>query len=204
MTKIISLLIFKIWWLGLVAGVTSGCVHQVVAYPPQDSLREPLVFGQIELWQAEPSGRWYLPELSKFEFIEKEGGRRYRMKINASSFYFFLSLDPGQYRITRVFIKEGAFRANADVPLEFEVPEQGIVYLGTWRFHIKPPNFVRMLEVKILSQPKEGMAELKMKYPSFSLNSVQTQLAEPFELRSRLYPITPYPRIWWFSRQHTT
>ena len=204
MIRIVSLLIFKIGWVGLMAGMTLGCVHQVVAYHPQESLKEPLVFGHIELWQAEPSGRRYLPELSKFEFIEKEGGRRYRMSINASSFYFFLSLNPGQYQITRVFIQEGWFRANAEVPLEFKVPEQGVAYLGMWRLQIGPPNFMRKLGVKVFSQPVEAMAELRMKYPAVSLNSVQTELAEPVELRSRLYPITPYPRFWWFNRQNPT
>lgn len=204
MKRIISLLICKIGWIGFVAGMTSGCVHQVVAYPPQESLREHLIFGQIGLWQAEPSGRIYLPELSKFEFIEKEGGHRYRMSIDDSSFYFFLSLDPGQYRITRVFIQEGDFRASAEVPLECEVPEHGVAYLGTWRLQIGPPNFMRKLGVKIFSQLVEAMAELRMKYPSVSLSSVRTQLAEPVEFRSRLFPITPYPRIWWFTRQHTT
>jgi hypothetical protein len=103
-----------------------------------------------------------------------------------------------------VFIQEGGFRANADVPLEFVVPEHGIGYLGTWRIHIEPPNFVRMLEVKIFSQPIEAMAELRTKYPSVSLSSVETVLAEPFELHSRLYPITPYPRFRYFRRQNTT
>jgi len=124
--------------------------------------------------------------------------------IEAASSYFFLSLDPGQYQVTRVFIQEGGFRSSAEVPLVFEVPDQGIVYLGAWRFQIDSPNFTRELEVTISSEQVKAVVELNVRYPSLSPNLVVSFLAEPSLLRSRLYEITPYPRFRWFQRHNPT
>jgi hypothetical protein len=146
----------------------------------------------------------YLPELASFEFIAKEGEKRYRLQIDAASSYFFLSLDPGEYQVTRVFFQEGGFRSNAEVPLAFEVPNQGVVYLGVWKFQIGSPNFTRELEVTISSEPVKAMVELRVRYPSLSSDSVVSTLAQPSLLRSRLYEITPYPRFRWFNRHNPT
>jgi hypothetical protein len=201
----VNVLLWRIGLLSILAVMMSvGCVHQLAADPAQEELREPIVYGQIDLWQEEPSGRIFLPELAAFEFINNDGGRRYRVVIGAATSFFFLTLDPGHYQVTRVFIQEGGFRASAEVPLGFEVPEQGIAYLGKWRFRIGSPNFMRKLEVKVFSQPIEALVELRVQYPSASLNAVKTRLAEPVELRSRLYEMTPYPRFRWFNRQTPT
>ncbi|MBA3964493.1 MAG: hypothetical protein H0X47_01710 [Nitrospirales bacterium] len=184
--------------------MSMGCAHQLPAHPSQEDLREPLVFGHIQVWQEEPSGRIYLPELASLEFISKDGQRRYRVDIEAASSYFFLSLDPGQYQVTRVFIQEGGFRSSAEVPLAFEVPDQGVVYLGSWRFQIDSPNFTRELEVTISSEQVKAVVELNVRYPSLFPNLVVSSLAEPSLLRSRLYEITPYPRFRWFQRHNPT
>jgi hypothetical protein len=184
--------------------MSMGCVHQLPAHPTQENLKEPLVFGQIHVWQEKPSGRIFLPELAALEFITKDGQRRYRVDIEAAASYFFLPLDPGHYQVTRVFIQEGGFRSNAEIPLAFEVPEQGVVYLGAWRFEIDPPNFTRELEVTIISESVMAIAELIVRYPSLSRNVVVSNLAEPSVLRSRLYEITPYPRFRWFHRHNPT
>lgn len=181
-----------------------GCVHQFAPHPTQESLREPLVFGQIQVWQEKPSGRIFLPELASLEFITKDGERRYRVDIEAAASYFFLPLDPGQYQVTRVFIQEGGFRSSAEVPLAFEVPDQGVVYLGTWRFQIDSPNFTRELDVTVSSELVKAIVELGVRYPSLSPNLVGSSLAEPSVLRSRLYEITPYPRFRWFQRHNST
>jgi hypothetical protein len=194
----------RIGLLGIFVGMSMGCVHQLPAHPTQEALSAPLVFGQIQVWQEKPSGRIFLPELASLEFITKDGQRRYRVDIEAVSSYFFLSLDPGQYQVTRVFIQEGGFRSSAEVPLVFEVPDQGIVYLGAWRFQIDSPNFTRELEVTISSEQVKAVMELNVRYPSLSPNFVVSSLAEPSLLRSRLYEITPYPRFRWFQRHNPT
>ena len=181
-----------------------GCVHQLPAHPAQENLKEPLVFGHIEVWQDKPSGRIYLPELASLEFVTKDRKTRYRVDIEAASSYFFLSLDPGAYQVTRVFIQEGGFRSSAEVPMEFVVPAHGVVYLGTWRFHIDSPNFIREVEVKISSEPVNAIVELHARYPSLSLHPVVSTLAEPSLVRSRLYEVTPYPRFRWFNRHNST
>ena len=190
--------------LGILAGMSIGCVHQLAPHPAQENLKEPLVFGHIHVWQEKPSGRIFLPELASLEFITKDGQRRYRVDIEAASSYFFLPLDPGHYQVTRVFIQEGGFRSSAEVPLAFEVPDQGVAYLGTWRFQIDSPNFTRELEVTIISEPVKAIVELKVRYPSLSYTPVVSMLAEPSLLRSRLYEITPYPRFRYFNRHNPT
>ncbi|PJA77995.1 MAG: hypothetical protein CO149_06450 [Nitrospirae bacterium CG_4_9_14_3_um_filter_51_5] len=200
----INVLACRVVLLGIVAGMCMGCVHQLTAHPAQENLKEPLVFCHIHVWQDKPSGRIFLPELASLEFITKDGERRYRVDIEAASSYFFLSLKPGQYQVTRVCIHEGWFRSSAEVPLVFEVPDQGVAYLGEWRFYIDSPNFTRELEVIISYEPLKAIVELRARYPSLPPHLVVSSLAEPFLLRSRLYEITPYPRFRWFQRHNPT
>ena len=190
--------------LGIFVGMIMGCVYQLPSHPSQDDLTEPLVFGHIHVWQEEPSGRIYLPELASLEFSSPDGHRRYRVEIEAASSYFFLSLKPGRYQVTRVFIQEGVFRSSADVPLTFEVPDQGVVYLGGWRFQIDPPNYTRELEVTIVSESVKAIVELTVRYPSLSSTVVLSSLAEPSLLRARLFEVTPYPRFRYFNRHNST
>jgi hypothetical protein len=199
-----SLFVYRIGLLGILVGITIGCVHQLPAHPTQENLKEPLVFGHIQVWQDKPSGRISLPELASLEFVTKDGKKRYHVDIEAASSYFFLPLDPGDYQVTRMFIQEGGFRSSAEVPMEFEVPEYGVVYLGTWRFQIDSPNFIREVEVKISSEQVKAIVELHARYPSLSLQPVVSALPEPSLLRSRLYEITPYPRFRWFNRHNST
>ena len=190
--------------LGVLACSLMGCVHQLDHLPLAETLKEPLVFGKIQLWQDRPSGRIFLPDRSSIEFMEQNIGARYRMEVDGASSFFFLSLPPGIYQVTQVMIYEGGFRARADVPLVFTIPEDGVGYLGNWRFHLNPPNFSRDLELIISLEFIEAMVELKVRYPSFSGKSIKTVLVEPKELRSRLFEMTPYPRFRWFNRHNPT
>ncbi len=200
----LNILACRIGLLGIVVGMSMGCVLQLGAYPAQENLKGPLVFGHIHMWQEKPSGRIFLPELASLEFITNDGQKRYRLDIQAASSYFFLPLDPGYYHVTRVFIQEGGFRSSAAISLAFEVPDQGVVYLGAWRFQIDSPNFTREVEVRISAEPVQALVELRVRYPSLSRNVVVSNLAEPSLLRSRLYEITPYPRFRWFNRHNST
>ncbi|MFZ1744615.1 MAG: hypothetical protein WBO24_15055 [Nitrospirales bacterium] len=200
----LTVLAFRLAFLGILVGMSMGCAHQLPSHPSQEDLTEPLVFGHIHVWQEEPSGRIYHPELASLEFISKDGQSRYRVEIEAASSYFFLSLKPGQYQVTRVFIVEGGFRSSAEVPLTFEVPDQGVVYLGGWRFQIDPPNYTRELEVTIVSESVKAIVEMTVRYPSLSSNVVLSSLAEPPLLRARLFEVTPYPRFRYFNRHNST
>ena len=200
----LNVLACRLVFLGILVGMGMGCAHQLPSYPSQEDLTEPLVFGHIHVWQEEPSGRIYLPELASLEFSSKDGQRRYRVEIEAASSYFFLSLKPGQYQVTRVFIVEGGFRSSAEVPLTFEVPDQGVVYLGGWRFQVDPPNYTRELEVTIVSESVNAIVEMTVRYPSLSSNVVLSSLAEPPLLRARLFEVTPYPRFRYFNRHNST
>ena len=200
----LNVLACRLVFLGILVGMSMGCAHQLPSYPSQEDLTEPLVFGHIHVWQEEPSGRIYLPELASLEFSSKDGQRRYRVEIEAASSYFFLSLKPGQYQVTRVFIVEGGFRSSAEVPLTFEVPDQGVVYLGGWRFQVDPPNYTRELEVTIVSESVKAIVELTVRYPSLSSTVVLSSLAEPSLLRARLFEVTPYPRFRYFNRHNST
>ena len=191
-------------FLGFLVVSLMGCVHHLDPLPPETSLKEPLVFGKIHLWQDKPSGRISLLDRASIEFREQQGGTRYRIEVDGTSSFFFLSLMPGVYQVTQITIYEGGFRARAEVPLDFTVPEGGIAYLGNWRFLLHPPNFSRDLELTITSEIVEAMVELKIRYPSFSAKTMVTALAEPQTLRSRLFEMTPYPRFRWFNRHNPT
>lgn len=189
---------------GLLVVSLMGCVHHLDPLPPEKSLKEPLVFGKIHLWQDKPSGRISLPDRASIEFREQQGGTRYRMEVDGAASFFFLSLLPGVYQVTQITIYEGGFRARAEVPLGFTVPEEGVAYLGNWRFLLNPPNFSRDLELTVTSELIEAMVELKIRYPSFPAKTTATVLAEPQTLRSRLFEMTPYPRFRWFNRHNPT
>lgn len=200
----LNVLACRIAFIVILVGMSVGCAHQLPSHPAQEDLSEPLVFGHIQVWQKEPSGRIYLPELASLEFISKDGQSRYRVGIEAASSYFFLSLKPGQYQVTRVFIQEGGFRSSAEVPLTFEVPDHGVVYLGGWRFQIEPPNYTRELEVTIVSESVKAIVEMTVRYPTLSSNVVASSLAEPPLLRARMFEVTPYPRFRYFNRHNST
>ena len=196
--------IFQACFLVLVGMVSVGCVQHLVSFPSESVLKKPFIFGKIEVFQEEKSGRIYAPELASFEFVNKEKDAVYRVDIGSSSSFFLLDLAPGKYEVSRVFIREGGFRSTAEVTLAFEIPAKGIGYVGFWRFIVSPPNFTREVVVKISSQPVEALAELNLRYPSLSESSVESLLAEPSTIRSRLYEITPYPRFRWFNRHNST
>lgn len=184
--------------------MTMGCVHHLATLPPSETLKEPVVFGHIHIWQAEPSGRIFLPELATFEFVRQESGERYRVDIGAVASTFIFSLEPGRYQLTRLILREGEFRAGADVPLIFEVPPQGLTYLGKWSLQVEPPNFRRDLVVRVEMEVVEALVNLKLRYPILDLKGVVTRLAEPTIVRARLYEMTPYPRFRWFNRHNPT
>lgn len=191
--------------LVMLAGVLNvGCVQHLVPFPSESFLKRPFIFGKIQVWQEEQSGRIYAPELASFEFVNKEDDAVYRVDIGSSSSFFLLALAPGKYELNRIFIREGGFRSTAEVPLGFEIPPNGIGYVGFWRFLVTPPNFNREVVVKIKSEPVEALAELNLRYPSLATPSMATILAEPPTIRSRLYEITPYPRFRWFNRHNST
>lgn len=194
----------RLVFLGLFVGMSMGCAHQLPSHPSQEDLTEPMVFGYIHVWQEEPSGRIFLPELASLEFSSRDGQRRYRVEIEAASSYFFLSLKPGHYQVNRVIIQEGEFRSSAEVPLTFEVPDRGVVYLGGWRIQVDPPNYTRELEVTIVSESVEAIAEMMVRYPSLSSHVVLSSLAKPPLLRARLFEVTPYPRFRYFNRHNST
>lgn len=200
----LTVLTCRLAFLGILVGMSMGCAHQLPSHPSQEDLTEPLVFGHIHVWQEEPSGRIYIPELASLEFSSRDGQRRYRVEIEAASSYFFLSLKPGQYQVTRVFIQEGVFRSSAEVPLTFEVPDQGVVYLGGWRFQVDPPNYTRELEVTVVSESVKAIVELTVRYSSLSSIVILSSLAEPPLLRARLFEVTPYPRFRYFNRHNST
>jgi len=189
-----------LWLIAMMA----GCVQHFEAQPIPEILKDPAVFGHIEVWQAEPSGRIFLPEVASFEFIRQEGGDRYRVDIGADSSFFIFSVGPGRYTLTRLILREGGFRANADVPLVFEVPSHGLGYLGKWSIQLESPNFTRELELKVKIEMAEALVDLTLQYPMFDMEKVVIRVAEPPVVRSRLYEMTPYPRFRWFNRHNPT
>lgn len=192
------------WLIFWLIGMLVGCVQHIEAQPIPETLGEPAVFGHIEVWQAEPSGRIFLPQIASFEFIRQEGGERYRVDIGADSSFFIVSVDSGQYKLTRLILREGEFRASADVPLTFEVPSHGLAYLGKWSIQVESPNFTRELVLRVKTEMVEALVDLTLRYPMFDMEQVVTRVAEPLVVRSRLYEMTPYPRFRWFNRHNPT
>ena len=199
-----SLFLKREWFILWLIGMLAGCVQHFDAQPIPETLKKPAVFGYIEVWQAEPSGRIFLPQVASFEFIRQEGGERYRVDIGADSSFFIVSVDPGRYKLTRLILREGEFRASADVPLTFEVPSRGLAYLGKWSIQVESPNFTRELELNVKTEMVEALVDLTLRYPMFDIEEVVTRVAEPPVVRSRLYEMTPYPRFRWFNRHNPT
>ncbi len=191
-------------WLVWGGASLAGCVHVLDAQPDPESLKASGILGHVLVWQAEGSGRIFPPELASFECEQIESGERYQITVAEDAAFFIASLSPGRYHVTRVIMREGEFRSMAEVPLQFDVPVDGFAYLGKWSLQLEPPNFTRELVVTVQADWVEAVTDLRLRYPGFEINQVETQLAEPTMVRARLYEMTPYPRFRWFNRHNST
>ena len=181
-----------------------GCATKVALAPSALTPGDSVAFGRVNVQLTGPVSRIYAPELRFFEVVNRDNDERFRVDVNAAEAALALKLPPGDYELTRIMINEGAFQAMATPGPTFRVDPGRLNYLGAWRFDISSPTYGRKIELVITSELDEATQSIRAQYPNLSEVPVVSQLAAPARSGTRLYEVTPYPRIWWFRRHHTT
>jgi hypothetical protein len=127
-------------------------------------------------------------------------GERIRVNIASPDDHFVLSLPAGDYRLSRVQINEGPFLAMADVTATFQVNQDVVTYLGTWRFMVDAPRTQRMAVMSAAAEQGEAESQLIARYPGLAGRHIRTVLPSPATAEVRLYEVSPYPRYRYFRR----
>lgn len=189
--------LFVIFLLG------NGCVetlqHVSESFPKEGAV----AFGRIKVISSGSMKRWYDPEVRFIELRDQSNDRRFQLEIESAQSLFAFSLPEGKYQITRVQIREGGFRGMAELSASFTIAPEKVNYLGTWTFTVAAPYYDRDIILTVSSELIQTLAETQMTFPQFTSRSMVNNLAQPMKVRSRLFEISPYPRVRWFQRSPT-
>ncbi len=188
-------------WFAL---VVPGCMSAIQAAPESFPKEGSVAFGRVKVLLTGPTARWYLPEIRFIELHNHTIDARFRLDIESDESMFAFSLPEGDYQITRVQIREGGFRGMAELTTSFHIDSEKVNYLGTWTFVVAPPYYDRGLVMTVSSDMIETLAEAYVTYKDLQSRSIITNLAHPEKFETRLFEITPYPRIRWFQRRATS
>lgn len=163
-----------------------------------------MAFGRIKVILSGPSHRWYEPEVRFIELYNQALNRRFRIDVESGESLFAISLPQGDYQLTRVQIREGGFRGMADLDASFHLDPDTVNYLGTWTFAIGSPYYDRDIVLTVSSDMVKTLVEANMIYQEILPRPIRSNLARPSETQTRLFEVTPYPRMRWFQRRTTS
>ena len=163
-----------------------------------------VVLGKITTKLIGPTRRYFQPAVQFFEVRHDDTKRLYRIDLNASDKPIVFTLPAGTYRLTRVMVNEGAFRAIANPELSFELEENRVNYVGTWEFRVASPTFNRTVQIVVLSQLDQTLTDIRKDHPSFASLSIVSQGLTPSSVKTRLYEVSPYPKFRYFNRHQST
>ena len=191
----------------VVAGfVLSACAARVTPYPamlvPEE--KHPVVIGFVDVRVHGPVTRIAPPYITFLELLNRETRERIFLTIQAPDSSFYLHLVPGEYVVTRVQINEAGFRGMAHLHHAFTVTDHPMQYLGHWHFVLTSPTTMRRLELSIEADVVRAATDLAIHYPEVPSQQLVSTLPVPLASKTRLYEITPYPRMWWYVRNPPT
>ncbi len=196
-------------WLlkSLVVVALAGCATSLPSKPESLTFDRPVVFGRALVVLTGPSPRWYGPEIEFIEVENRQTHELFRLSLQSDDKLFLLNLDPGEYQVTRIQIREGPFTSMASFEARFEVGTGTVTYLGTWRFGLDTPRYGRMVLISMVredEQQAEAERQLTVNYPTLTGRPITALLPEPAAAETRLYEVMPYPRVpryflrhWW-------
>ena len=163
-----------------------------------------ILFGQISTQLTGPTTRAFQPEVQFFELVHQETGRQYRIEIDAQISPIVFAVIPGNYVLTRIMIREGAFRAMANFEWSFRLEENTVNDLGRWDIMVSSPAYNRTIQIEASSRSEDMLMDLHRRYPTFTDFPIVTQNLTPSAMKSRLFEMSPYPKFRYFNRHHST
>jgi hypothetical protein len=187
----------------LLCAVT-GCVTTLPVRPESVSSDGAIVVGRAVTVLLGPTTRWFIPELRFFEVVNTVTNARIRVDVNSDDAWFVLPLPAGQYELSRIQISEGAFMGVAGLNPQFQVSEDGVTYVGTWRFGVESPQYDRSVLLSAVTERDPSIRDALAPYPVLVDRPIVTHLLTPPTIETRLYEVPPYPRVWFFRRHHTS
>ena len=190
--------------LALLALLLQACVSGLHPLPETFPEKGSVAFGRITVMLTGPSNRWYAPEIRFIELYNLTIDKRFRVDVESDDSLFALSLPEGDYRLTRVQIREGGFRGMAELTASFHLDADTVNYLGTWTFAVGSPYYDRDIVFRVSSDMVKALAEANMIYQELAPRNMTSNLAQPAEIQARLIEVTPYPRVRWFQRRTTS
>ncbi|RMH09123.1 MAG: hypothetical protein D6704_01865 [Nitrospirae bacterium] len=164
----------------------------------------PVVMGFVDVQVHGPITRIVPPYITFLELLNRQTRERVFLTIQAPDSPFYIHLVPGDYLVTRVQVNEAGFRGMASLHHAFTVTDHPVQYLGHWHFALASPTTIRRLSLSIESNLTQAVADLLLRYPTLSSESVVPALPVPLTGETRLFEITPYPRVWWYVRNPPT
>lgn len=142
--------------MGMLSGaVLCSCATDLASTPESLQASASVVFGRAVTVLTGQTTRWYGPAVRFFELANRYTKERFRVEVLSDNKLFILQLPAGEYELTRVQISEGPFMSMADFQSTFQVADDQVIYLGTWRFGVDSPRYGRMVVVSVVQEQED-------------------------------------------------
>lgn len=181
-------------------GCMSNIQSKVDSFPDNGTV----LFGRIQVVLTGPTTRWYEPRINFIELYNQTIDQRFRVDIESNESLLVFPLPDGDYQLTRVQIGEGGFRGMANLSVVFHIQPDTVNYVGTWKFSVASPFYDRDLALTVSSELVQTLSEAYVVYPDLQNPHITITLPTPTEIQTRLFEVTPYPRVRWFQRRSTS
>lgn len=192
--------------MGMLSGAVFGsCATDLASTPESLQASASVVFGRAVTVLTGKTTRWYEPAVRFFELANRHTKERFRVEVLSDNKLFILQLPAGEYELTRIQISEGPFMSMADFQSTFQVGDDQVIYLGTWRFGVDSPRYGRMVIVSVVQEQEDkaqAERQLTAQYPDLEGRTITSVLPLPTSAESRLYEVMPYPRYPRYFRRH--
>ena len=182
-----------------------GCVREIPAVPEEGLVQTSVAVGRVVAVLTGERSRKYEPAVRSFELQNAQTKERVTINVESDDERFIVPLEPGEYELIRVQIKEGTFLSIAQLASRFSIGQGPITYVGTWRFGVYSPKYGRMVSVSMVSDEEDraqAVEALALNEPSLETEAVVTVLPDPREVQARLFEVMPYPRVPRYFRRH--
>lgn len=204
-----SHMLMPIWFsamtLAVWLGGPSGCIHEVSTVASVEVPSTVLIVGRAMSVISGDRGRRFKPEVRQMELMQRQTGRRYRVMIEEEDKVFAFFLPAGAYDVTRVQIHEGPFLSIAQLSSTFTVGHNPVAYVGDWRFGVDSPRYGRMVLVSMVDENAtrlQAERTIREQYPALATTPLATVIPSPAETATRLYEVSPYPRVQKYFQRH--
>ena len=89
---------------------------------------------------------------------------------------------------------------ESHVHFNFYVPPGRITYLGEWQFEVDTPRTIRQVRIHLSEGTPEAISKISDLITS-KHSTMETVVPKPDSFITRVYSVSPMPRIKYFRRQ---